>query len=279
MRFSPHGHPSRGHAASLSGVLDLHCHLLPGVDDGPPTYEESEALARQMSAEGVAAVTATPHCRADHPGVVPEQLAERCARLERRFDRAGVSLRVLPGGEVDLLWGLEAGDEDLRLVSYCQRGTDLLVETPYGPLTSNFEGLLFELGLKGYRILLAHPERNPTFQQDFDRLAALVRRDTLLQVTASSLARSPKSSRSAALAHRLVKEGMATVISSDAHGPIAPNRASLRIGAEAAIKLVGEPLTRWMVREAPRAIVAGEPLPEAPEPPPERKSLLRRLTG
>jgi protein-tyrosine phosphatase len=260
-------------------VLDLHCHLLPGVDDGPPSYEESEALARQMVAEGVSAVAATPHCRADHPAVVPEQLAERCAHLERRFERAGLELRVLPAGEVDLLWGLEASDEDLRLASYCQRGTDLLVETPYGPLTSNFESLLFGLGLKGYRILLAHPERNPTFQQDFERLAELLRRGTLVQVTASSLARSPKGSRSATLAHRLVREGLATVISSDAHGPIAPNRASLRAGAEAAIELVGRPLTRWMVRDAPRAIVAGEALPEAPAPPPEKRSLLRRLTG
>ena len=103
---------------------------------------------------------------------------------------------MLQSSEVDLLWGLEASDEDLRLASYCQRDRGLLVETPYGPLPSNFESLLFELGLKGFRILLARPQRNPTFQHDFARLAELVRRGTLVQVTASSLARSPKRYRS-----------------------------------------------------------------------------------
>ncbi len=73
---------------------------------------------------------------------------------------------VVSGEEVDLIWAQEASDEDLRLASYRQQGKDLLLETPYGPLPSTFEALVFGIQVRGYRILLAHPERNPAFRND-----------------------------------------------------------------------------------------------------------------
>ena len=260
-------------------MLDLHTHLLPGIDDGPADAEESVKLAAEMARRGVRGVAATPHCRSDHPDVVPAELAGRCADLERLLGEKRIRLRVLPAGEVDLVWGLEASPEDLKLVSFCQRGSDLLLETPYGPLTSNFEHLAFELAVRGFRLLLAHPERNPTFQREPERLAELVERGALLQVTASSLARSPRGSESAALAHKLVRGGLAHVIASDAHGPAVPGRATLVEGALAAARIVGEARARWMVRDAPAAIAAGEPLPEAPPADPPKRGLLKRLTG
>ena len=242
----------------------MHCHILPGIDDGPRDFDESLALARQMAGDDVRGVTATPHCRADHPGVVPAELADRCRELEARLRAERIPLRVLPGGEVDLVWALEASEEDLRLVSYRQRGKDLLIETPYGPLPGQFEELAFRLTLRGYRMMLAHPERSPSFQSDPDRLAELVRRGVLVQVTASSLARSARDSRSAALAHDCVRRGLAHVIASDIHGVAAPDRPTLRQGAEAAVELVGAARTRWLVWDVPRAILTSEQLP--PEP-------------
>lgn len=250
-------------------MLDLHCHILPGIDDGPSTMEESFELARQMAADDVRAVAATPHLRHDHPGVVPAELAGRCRQLEERLRAEGIELRVVPAGEVDVIWGLEASDEELRLVSYLQRGKDLLIETPYGPLPSTFEEMLFKLTLRGFRLTLAHPERNPTFHREPERLAALVERGTLVQVTASSLARPPKRSRSAALARKLVVEGNAHLIASDMHGAIAPDRPTLRGGSEVALQLVGSARTRWLVWDVPSAILQGEPLP--PQPPAEER--------
>jgi protein-tyrosine phosphatase len=259
-------------------VLDLHCHILPGIDDGAATTEESIDLARQMWEDDVRAVAATPHLRHDFPDVMPAELAERCAQLEESLRAEGVGLGVVPAGEVDVIWGLEASDDELRLASYLQRGSDLLVETPYGPLPSTFEEMLFKLNLRGFRITLAHPERNPTFHREPERLAALVERGTLVQVTASSLARPPKRSASAALARKLVLEGNAHLIASDMHGTVAPDRPTLRAGSEVALGLVGSARTRWLVWDAPSAILKGDPLPPQPavEAAPKR-SLFQRL--
>lgn len=260
-------------------MVDLHAHLLPGIDDGPPDVEGSVRLAAEMAEGGVRVVAATPHCRHDHPGVVPGELARRCEELEHRLREDGIPIQVVPAGEADLVWALDSTDDDLRLVSYGQRGHDLLVETPYLPLTTNFEALLFELTIKGYRLLLAHPERNPTLREEPERVAEIVRRGALIQVTASSLVSHARKSRTAAIAKFLVRQGLAHVIASDAHGPAAPNRASLADGVAAVAELIGEERARWMAEDAPAAVLAGEPLPPAPAIRQPRRGMLRRLAG
>lgn len=208
------GDRARLRAADLSvasaAVIDLHCHLLPALDDGPAEEQASIALARRLVEDGVRIAAATPHLRSDHPDVAPAELAGRCRALEDRCADEGVPLRIVPGGEVDLLWAQSASAEDLALASYGQRGSDLLVETPYGPLPRSFERLVSELQEAGFRILLAHPERSPTFQQDPQRLAELVARAVLVQVTASSLVGNPRRSRSTGLARALVENGSPT---------------------------------------------------------------------
>jgi protein-tyrosine phosphatase len=229
----------------------------------PRRLDESVEMARLFEADGVGAVAATPHLRADHPRVVPEELGERCADLTAALRRAGVQLEVVPAGEVDLVWALDAAPDDLRLASFAQRGTDLLVETPYGPLPSTFEDHLFRLSVQGFRLLLAHPERNPTFQETPGRLAELVRRGTLVQVTAASLTRPPRRSRSARCARHLLAEGLVHVLSSDAHGPATLDRAPLRAGCAVAREITG-PRADWLCVDAPRAVLAGDPLPGSP---------------
>jgi protein-tyrosine phosphatase len=270
---SHNGAPEEPEAAPL---IDLHCHILPGIDDGPRNFAESVELARTLAAGGVEVVAATPHVRADHPGVVPDELEARCADLQERLDHEEVPLRVVPGGEVDLRWALAASDDDLHLVSYAQRGTDLLLETPYSPLTSRFEDELFDLTAAGFRILLAHPERNHSFQDDPDRLAELVARGALVQVTAGSLVRPRRRSRSARLARHLLEQGLVHVLASDSHGRREFARASMR----AAVEVAGGPedgRVRWMASLAPAAILAGESLPDPPPPRSGRRPLRERL--
>src|SRR5215218_10603286 len=108
-------------------MIDLHTHILPGIDDGPRDLEGSVALVAELAAAGVRTVAATPHLRSDYPGVRPAELADRVDALQAEVE----DVELVGGGEVDLYWATEASDEDLRLVSYGQRGTDLLVETPY----------------------------------------------------------------------------------------------------------------------------------------------------
>jgi protein-tyrosine phosphatase len=255
-------------------LVDLHCHLLPDLDDGPATVEESVGLAAELAAGGVSTVVCTPHFRRDHPRVVPGNLRPLCDRLREAIGHAGIELEVLPGAEVDLHRGIEATDAELRLASLGQRSTHLLVETPYSRLGSLFEEQMFELQVRGYTLLLAHPERNGAFQQQPERLEALVRRGVLVQLTANSLSRPPSKSRSGRAARALLEAGLAHVISSDAHGP-AFARSTLADGLRAARQVVGN-RADWMVTDVPAAILAGEPIPPPPAPRRGLGGLLRR---
>src|SRR3954452_17321957 len=124
------------------------------------------------------------------------------------------------------------------------------------------------------RVLLAHPERNPTFQQDPGRLKDLVARGVLVQVTASSLVAASSKSRSQRLAQALVKEQVAHVIASDSHGAHI-SRAPLSAGVDA-INQLAAGRGEWMATHAPRAILDGEPLPPPPQRPQRPRGLFRR---
>jgi protein-tyrosine phosphatase len=255
-------------------VIDLHAHVLPGIDDGPGSEEEALGVAAAAAAEGVRTLAVTPHLRPDHPAVRPQELAARTASLQGSLAERGVSLELVVAAEVDLTWARRAEEQQLVQASFGQRGRDLLVETPYGELPAAFEDLLFHLTAQGFRLLLAHPERSPTLQRDPARLRALIERGTLVQVTASALIGSPRRSASRRTAQALVREGAAHVIASDRHGAHV-DRDGLGRAVEAAAALAG-PRAEWMVTEAPAAILAGEPLPPAPSGGPRRRGWLQR---
>jgi protein-tyrosine phosphatase len=250
-------------------LIDLHCHLLAGIDDGPRSVAESVALAATAAEDGIEIVAATPHAREDHPRVVPAELASRCDELSRALRREHVPTRVVSGAEVDLAWALGASQEDLRAVTYSGRGTDVLVETPYGFLPPGFEDRLHDtFGAKGVRVLLAHPERNGVLQREPERLTWLVKRGVLTQVTAHALTSRSSSGR---FARAMVSEGIAHVIATDSHGPRGRGRLS---EAVAAVPRGDRDRARWMVTDAPAAILAGEPLPA---PPSGRRVLRQRF--
>lgn len=244
-------------------MIDLHSHVLPGIDDGPLTTDESIALARACADDGTRTLVATPHLRHDFPAVRVEEIADRCRVLEEHLAGGEGSLEIVPAAEIDYEWAQTATREELTLASYGQRGTDVLLETPYAPITVAFEGVLFRLARLGFRVVLAHPERNPTFQMDPSRLQALVRRGALVQLTAGSLTERGRRRPSARLAGRLVERGLAHVIASDAHTAASWRQPDLSRGVAAAER-IAPGLGEWMVTEAAAAILAGESLPAAP---------------
>ncbi|MFL5890573.1 MAG: tyrosine-protein phosphatase [Solirubrobacteraceae bacterium] len=244
-------------------MIDLHCHLLPGIDDGPPDVAGAVELARAAAGVGTRTIAATPHLRDDHPLVRPAELEARVGSLREHLGQAGIDLTVVCGGEVDLAWALRASDEDLRLGSYGQRGSDLLVETPYSPLASGFEDMIFRLTARGYRVLLAHPERNTSFQSNPSRLVELTLRGVLVQVTVPSLVTPRRGSRSRRTALDLIRDGHAHVLATDAHRGAGFRPPNLREGLTVAAS-VAPARARWMVTSAPAAVLAGEPLPYPP---------------
>ena len=262
----------------MSRLVDIHAHLLPGIDDGPRDLEGALKMARAAVDAGTEVIAATPHLRDDFPDVHIDELAERGDDLRTAVNRDQLPLRVIGGAETSLAWALEADDEHLALASYGQRGTDLLIEVPGGSAIG-FEHLLYELLARGFRVTLAHPERNPEFQRDHERLGELVSQGVLLQVNADSLLVANRRSPLRRLAERLCQDGIVHALASDGHrGESWRPVTRLAEAVVAATALLGPERARWLVETSPAAIINGEPLPE---PPPitiarRRSSLFRR---
>jgi len=249
----------------ISVAVDLHCHILPGLDDGARDLDDAVAMARQAQEDGIAAVCATPHIRHDHE-VRIAQLPERRAALAAAIAAAGIATRILPGGEVaaTALDGLD--DDELAAVSLGGGGRWILLEPAPGPLGDRLDEAVRVLGERGYRALIAHPERH--FAADLvPRLAALTARGALVQATADYLVRGPTQAGMLTLA----AAGVIHVLASDAHSsrggrPVAITPA---LAALAGAEPVAAHL-RWIARTAPAAIAAGEEVspPYAPAPAP-----------
>jgi protein-tyrosine phosphatase len=195
--------------------VDLHCHLLPGIDDGAKTMEATLEHARRLDAEGVRDVACTPHVKRAHfPRVPLTELAERRAEAQAEIERAGLGVRLHRGGELAHEDALRLSPEDLELIA---QGPDeapfLLLECPFAGLDDDFEAAAARLSDLGYGLLLAHPERAAG---GHERLRGLLEQGALLQVNVSSLLGN-HGLREQELAVELVRNGLAYCLASDGH--------------------------------------------------------------
>jgi protein-tyrosine phosphatase len=238
-------------------VIDLHSHILPGLDDGVRTVEESIELARVAAESGIEAIAGTPHVRHDWP-TTPEAMEAALAVVEAAVEAAGIPIRVLPGGEVALP-ELDRDVEELRRFGLGGNPAYLLVETPYYGWPLDVDERFFQLRTLGITGVLAHPERNQDVQADPARVARLVGAGALVQVTAASLdGRGGRRARATGM--HLIEEGLAHVVASDAHAP-----AVRRAGLDGVAAAIGDAeLADWLTRGVPAAIVAGTELPPRP---------------
>jgi protein-tyrosine phosphatase len=245
-------------------LIDLHSHVLPGVDDGAADLEEALEICRAAAADGIEALAATPHVRHDHP-TTPEQMESSLAVVRAA---AGDTIELLPGGELDLA-ELDRPLDELRRFGLGGNPAYLLVETPYHGWPLDIAVRFDRLLANGVTPVLAHPERSPDVQQRPELLAGLVAAGALVQVTAASVdgrfGRGPQS-----CVRMLLDERLVHLIASDAHA------ASVRaIGLSAAAHAIGDArLAHWLTDEVPRAIVERRTVP--PRPPtgrPRRWSL------
>jgi protein-tyrosine phosphatase len=241
-------------------VIDLHCHILPALDDGPQTLDEAVAMGRQAEADGIAVVCATPHIRADHDVHIPE-LTGRVEALNRALEAEGVRVRVATGGEVaeEIAPALTAAE--LRAVTLGGAGRWVLLEPRPGPLGDALPGVVEHLARRGLRCLVAHPERHAGHDLAA-RLSRLVRAGALVQFTAALLADDAAGPVMLDLAGR----GLVHVVGSDAHHPEWGRPVALSSGLA---RLAEVPLLRphleWIARTAPAALLRGED-PVAPYP-------------
>lgn len=253
-------------------MIDLHSHILPGLDDGARDLDESVEIARAAVADGTHVIAATPHVREDFP-TTSSAMQNGVAALRAALTRAGIDLVVLPGGEISLEQLDRLSLDDLRRFGLGGNPSYLLLETPYDDWPLSFGEVVFDFTAAGITSVIGHPERNTAVQEDRELLAELVRAGALVQVTAASLdGRLGKRTR--ACARRLLDAELVHLIGSDAHSPglreVGLSRACAEVGDES--------LARWLTEDVPRAIIDDEPLP--PRPPRRvRPGLLARLLG
>lgn len=255
-------------------MIDLHCHLLPGVDDGPASLDESLALARAAAAAGTRTIVVTPHIDRRW-GVAPEAVPAAVERLAADLVVAHVELEVLPGGEVELGRLADMSPAQLGCVRL-GGGPYVLLESPHSSAGDNFAHTVERLLAGGERLVLAHPERCPEFLRRPERLDRLVAAGAVCSVTASALlGRFGREVRE--LAIRMLGGGLAHNVASDGHD--ATNRSpELLAGLHAAERELPGALTLadWLTCEVPKAVLAGAPLPDRPElAPPRRRRRLR----
>jgi protein-tyrosine phosphatase len=238
-------------------MLDLHCHILPGVDDGAVDLTDSLAMARAAIADGSRAVVATSHLGETLFDTSPELLRRAHAEVVAAFTREGVPLEVHPGAENFFNGGdPEAFAESAVGIGAANRYVlfDFSLRTPPPNVTAAVAAIR-----KGGRTpIIAHPERNLALQDDPTPIAGWIDAGALIQVNAPSLI-GALGTDSRRLAARLLASGAAHLLASDAHN-LTTRVFSLKKARGAAVEIVGEDEAERMTRERPWKIVRGEPV-------------------
>jgi protein-tyrosine phosphatase len=249
-------------------MIDLHAHILPGIDDGPPTVEAALEMARVAVAAGTKAIATTSHI-GYHFALEPDDLTGARAALAERLADEAIELELLAGGEIapDRLPALD--DDALRKLAL-GGGPYVLFECPFAPVGAGMEMMVADLQQRGFGVLLAHPERSPSFQRDLGLLTGLVQRGALAQITTGALAGGfgevPRRA-----AHAMLQQGLVHVLASDAHD-VRHRGPDLRAHGDA----LDPDQHEWMTAKAPAAIVAGTPLPPRP-PLPRARGVRARI--
>lgn len=243
-------------------MIDLHCHVLPGIDDGPATLEESLELARVAQQAGLTTLVATPHVSWRYVNG-PETIRHGVEAVRTALRSERIDVEVRPGAEIAVSRLGDLSDHDLCDLRLGD-GPWLMIEAPLTSSVGDLETILDAIHRRGHWIVLAHPERSPVFLREPRRLGTLVSRGVLCSITASSLVGVFGSTvRRFALA--LMREGLVHNVTSDAHDA---QRRPPVVRSDVLAATAGSPelsaRIEWMTEEVPRAILEGDVLPKPP---------------
>jgi protein-tyrosine phosphatase len=196
-------------------MIDIHCHILPGVDDGAGTMEDSIAMAKAAVHGGIDTIIATPHHLNGSYDNEKAAIINHTAALNERLQREGVPLTILPGQETRLNGEMVDGLEQGELLT--QNETNyLFVEFPSDHVPGYAKQMLFDLQVAGYTPIIVHPERNREILEHPSTLYQFVQKGALTQVTAASvLGKFGKKIQK--LSHQLIEANLTHFIATDAH--------------------------------------------------------------
>lgn len=260
-------------------MIDLHTHILPGVDDGIRTEDDAVEFARVAAADGVETLVATPHCKDGFFENGRSAVLAAVERLGARLREENVPLTLVPGAEVYIAPDLVERVKDGRAPTLADNGRTLLLELSLAQYPMDLANLVFGLRLAGLVVLFAHPERIRYFQEDVRRWEEMVRLGAYGQITTGSVL-GTFGEEAQEFTRLLLRRGLAHVLATDSHNlrgrPPVMSRARAAVAA-----IVGEEEARRMTTDRPRALLEGrEPdSPVVPEPPRRRRTLVERWFG
>ena len=261
-------------------MIDLHCHILPGLDDGAENLSESVAMARVAKAEGIQVVVATPHLFRGDIGLADlAAVGRKKLELEAALRQAGIALTILNGVEVRFSHNLIAEIKKNKRSLVIHNSSYMFIEFPFDYVYSGVKEVFFELMSEGIVPIIAHPERNSVFINHPGQLYDLVEMGCLSQANSGSFTGLYGQSVRETV-ERLVSWGLVHALGTDAHNSSsrAPRfKDALRIVES----LIGPESARALVEDNPRAILEDKTPPFMPEPfnpsPPKEKSFKIKL--
>lgn len=241
-------------APPSGGFVDIHAHVIPGVDDGPKAWDQSIQQLKNAAAAGTSLLVATLHGDGRAKWTTVDELRHAVKTLNLRCQDDGLKIRVVLGMENPLerppLARLDAG------TALCLDGAKhLLVEFPYVAMPLGWEEILFQIQLSGRVPIIVHPERQTEVQKDPMLLAGPVERGVLVQVTAGSLA-ATFGSHVRHTAETLMRKGLVHILASDTHWPEGSRSPSMMEGYTAAARLVGVEAAGRMAASLPRSLLS-----------------------
>ncbi|MCU0594280.1 MAG: hypothetical protein MUC98_02295 [Desulfobacterota bacterium] len=245
-------------------MIDLHCHILPGLDDGSSSAEESLAMARLALEDGIHTIVATPHTSDGVYDVPLAEIIRSVGSFRELLRSSGLALKICVGADIHLCPGMTEKIRKGELGTLNDTGKYVLLELPPQTLPSGVREEIFSLKMAGITPIITHPERHPAILRDMNLLYDFIVMGALSQITAMSLTgefgQGVRGCSQELLKHRLVH-----VIATDAHS--AENRPPLlsRAAHEAAELTGSDSLAASLVEGLPAKILAGEPV-EIPEP-------------
>lgn len=196
-------------------MIDIHSHILPGVDDGAQNERESIELARVAVNEGISTIIATPHHKNGLYHNERDFIIGQVEQLNNLFEELGIQLQVLPGQEPringDFLTDLKEG----KLLTL-NNTRYIFIELPYSSVPQYTDKLLFDIQVEGYTPIIVHPERNQQLREDPTSLYEFVRNGSLTQVTSGSLI-GKFGKETAQFAEEIIDANLAHFLATDVH--------------------------------------------------------------
>jgi protein-tyrosine phosphatase len=244
-------------------MVDLHHHLLPGLDDGSPDLETSVAMSRMAVEDGITRVVATPHASGAW-AFEPDVIAAKLAELRQALAQESIPLTLASGCDFHLSYD-NIQDAIANPRKYTLNKTQyLLIELPDFGISPGLGEILFDLRVAGMVPILTHPERNPTLQRNPARLADWMRDGLLVQVTAGSvLGHMGKAAQQ--MAHALLADRWVHFLATDAHN-IERRPPRMREACEVVAKRYGAEYAEFLCTGNPTAVFENLALPDQPEP-------------